>query len=128
MQGLHPIQNTTSENNNSKPESLKAASPTLFNLYTSDLPRPPQGTTLTTYADDKNPAASHQNYPVAEQTLHTYLDDIFNWTKNNDLIQNPDKCTATLFTAYTHEHNVTLNLKNKQYTHTHGQNPKILGL
>jgi len=37
-------------------------SPTLFNIYTSDIPQPPPGATLTTYADDMNPAASHENY------------------------------------------------------------------
>ena len=85
-------------------------SPILFNLYTSDLPHPPTGASLTTYADDMTPAASHPNYHIAEQILQPYLQEIFNWTKSNGLILNPDKSTATLFTSDTHEHDVTLNL------------------
>jgi retron-type reverse transcriptase len=103
-------------------------SPTLFNLYTSDMPNPPAGVTLTSYADDMNPAASHQNYRIAEQLLQPYLHDIFNWTKENDLILNPDKSTTTLFTPDTHEHNITLNLTINNTTIPTVKNPKILGL
>jgi len=31
-------------------------------IYTSDLPLPPEGVSITTYADDMTPAASHSNY------------------------------------------------------------------
>ena len=71
-------------------------SPVLFNLYTSDIPNPPPGVSLTTYADDMNPAASHSKYKTAEQRLQPYLHDIFNWTKRNDLKLNPDKSTSHL--------------------------------
>ena len=103
-------------------------SPILFNLYTSDLPQPPTGVSLITYADDMNPAASHSDYHTAEQLLQPYLQDIFNWTKINDLILNPDKSTATLFTPDTHEHNVTLNLTINNVIIPTVKNPKILGL
>src|SRR5207248_2695928 len=89
---------------------------------------PPAGVTLTSYADDMNPAASHQNYRTAEQLLQPYLHDIFNWTKENDLILNPDKSTTTLFTPDTHEHNITLNLTINNTTIPTVKNPKILGL
>jgi len=51
-------------------------SPTLFNLYTSDLPLPPEGVSMTTYANDMIPAASHSNYHIAEDRLQPYLNDI----------------------------------------------------
>jgi len=51
-------------------------SPLLFNLYTSDLPPPPAGVSLTTYAEDMNPSASHTNYKTAEKLLQPYLQDI----------------------------------------------------
>ena len=66
-------------------------SPVLLNLYTSDLPPPPTGTAFKTYVDDMTPAASHQNYHTAEQLLQPYLQDIFNWTTDNDLVWNSDK-------------------------------------
>ena len=103
-------------------------SPILFNLYTSDLPPPPARVTLTTYADDMNPAASHPKYHVAEQTLQPHLQDIFSWTIKNDLILNPDKSTATLFTPDTHEHDITLNLSINNVIIPTVKNPKILGL
>ena len=44
-------------------------SPVLFNLYTSGKPNPPTGVSITTYADDMNPAASHSKYKTAEQRI-----------------------------------------------------------
>jgi hypothetical protein len=98
-QGLHPIpkhhvQKTTIQNQ-SPSRRRPIAHP--FNLYTSDLPQPPQG---TTYADDMNPAASHQNYHVAEHTLQPQLDDVFNWIENNELMLNPDN-PQSLSSPYT---------------------------
>ena len=126
---------TQYQNSRSKLQQFKTGvpqggvlSPILFNLYTSDLPDPPMGVTILSYADDMTPAASHSNYHIAEQRLQPYLQDIYNWTKRNDLILNPDKSTATLFTSDTHEHNVILNLTINNITIPTVKNPKILGL
>src|SRR5881296_2283226 len=94
----------------------------------SDIPQPLTDVSLTAYADDMNPSASHSNFHKAEQLLQPYLQDIFNWTKNNDLILNPDKSTATLFTPDKHEHGITLNLNINGVTIPTVKNPKILGL
>jgi len=105
-------------NATSRPQQFKTGvpqggvlSPILFNIYTSDIPKPPKNTTLTTYADDMNPAASHHNYLKAQETLQPYLEEIYSWTKENDLILNPDKSTATLFTPDPAKYNKTLNLR-----------------
>jgi hypothetical protein len=76
-------QNATSKKQQFKTGVPEAGvlSPSLFNLYTSDLPQPPHGTTLTSYTDDMNPSASHQNCHIAMQTLQPYLDEIVRWTK-----------------------------------------------
>src|SRR6476469_1338454 len=58
-----------------------------------------------------NPAACHHNYLTAQETLQPYLEEIYSWTKENDLILNPDKSTATLFTPDLAEYNKTLNLR-----------------
>src|SRR6476469_6497135 len=70
-------------NATSRPQQFKtgvpqggALSPTLFNIYTSDILKPHKNTTLTTYADDMNPAASHSKYLQAQETLQPYLEEI----------------------------------------------------
>ena len=72
--------------------------PTLFNIYTFDIPTPPQDVRLTTYADDITTYASHSNYRIAEQRLQPYLHDIHGWTKDNDLQLNASKTMTTLLT------------------------------
>lgn len=126
---------TLYQNSKSKQQQFKTGvpqggvlSPILFNLYTSDIPSPPMGVSLISYADDMNPAASHSKYKEAEQRLQPYLHDIFEWTKRNDLMLNPDKSTATLFTSCTREQNTTLSLSINNVTIPTVKNPKILGL
>ena len=72
-------------------------SPTLFNIYTSDLPRPPPEVQITNYADDITITSSHKNIQTAQDQVQPYLQDIYNWTQDNDLQLNPDKSTSTLF-------------------------------
>ena len=126
---------TTYNNKNSKQMILKSGvpqggvlSPILFNLYMSDLPTPPENVTLTSYADDLNPHCSHTNIKDAELLLQPYLDQIYYWTKENDLMLNPNKSTATLFSPdpkdYTTKLNLTINNELID-TITH---PKILGV
>jgi len=74
------------------------------------------------------PAASHSDYPIAKDRLQPYLNDIFKWTKENNLTLNSDKSTVTLFTPNTHEHNITLNLSINNFNIPTVKNPKILGL
>jgi hypothetical protein len=103
-------------------------SPSLFNLYTSDLPTPPKNVEITSYADDMNPTASHVDYKIAQNNLQPYLEDIFNWTQKNDLILNPDKSTATLFTPDPAEYKTILNLTINNTIIPTIKYPKILGL
>src|SRR6476469_1742606 len=122
-------------NATSRPQQFKTGvpqggtlSPTLFNIYTSDIPKPPKNTTLTTYADDMNPATSRHNYLKAQETLQPYLEEIYSWTIGNDLILNPDKSTATLFTPDPAEYNKTLSLRINNTLIPTVKNPKILGV
>jgi endonuclease/exonuclease/phosphatase family metal-dependent hydrolase len=108
-------------------------SPCLFNIYMSDIPRPPDNVQLEVYADDMNTLSSNSNYKTAEANLQPYLDKIFEWTKENDLQLNASKSTATLFTTdpseFQSENNkIELSLtigNNKIPTVKH---PKVLGI
>src|SRR6476469_4015966 len=120
-------------NATSRPQQFKTRvpqggvlSPTLFNIYTSDIPKPPKNTILTTYADDMNPAASDHNYLKAQENLQPYLEEIHSWTKENDLILNSDKSTATLFTPDPAEYNKTLNLRINNTLIPTVKNPRVL--
>src|SRR6476469_5862347 len=75
-----------------------------------------------------NPAVSHHNYLKAQETLQPYLEEIYFWTKENDLILNPEKSTATLFTPHPAKYNKTLNLKINNTLIPTVKNPKILGV
>src|SRR3984893_3501778 len=83
---------TLYNNNASKQLTLRTGvpqggvlSPTLFNLYMSDIPQPPVGVQLELYAVDLTPMASHAEIQVAKSALQPYLNDIFHWTVINYL-------------------------------------------
>ena len=103
-------------------------SPCLFNLYMSDLPPPPANICTDSYADDINTLSSHCKVDVAQANLQPYLDSIFNWTKENDLILNPDKSTSTLFTPDPAEYSMELHLSINDILIPTVKNPKVLGL
>ena len=64
----------------------------------------------------------------AENRLQPYLNDIFNWTQDNDLQLNADKSTATLFTPDPAEYHNTLSLTINNKIIPTVKNPKFLGL
>src|SRR2546426_449458 len=103
-------------------------SPTLFNIYTSDILTPPPNVQLETYAYDISTISSSQHIKTAQNRIQPYLNDIFTWTKQNDLQLNPDKSTSTLFTPDPAEYNTTLNLTINNTLIPAIRNPKILGL
>jgi hypothetical protein len=103
-------------------------SPTLFNIYTSDLPPTPPDVTVTTYADDITIYSSDSNYLTAQQRLQPYLEDVYQWTKDNDLQLNATKTMTTLFTPDPAENSKTLTLQLDGDVLPTVKNPKILGL
>ena len=103
-------------------------SPTLFNLYLSDLPIPPDNVQLESFADDLTTISSHSIVAQAESNLQPYLDKIYNWTVENNLSLNADKSTATIFTLDQSETKKVLNLKINNTLIPTVQHPKILGL
>ena len=126
---------TQYKNKNSFKKQFKAGvpqggvlSPTLFNIYMSDLPTPPRDIHITTYADDITIYSSDKNYTIAQQRLQPYLEDVQTWTKANDLKLNASKTMTTLFTPDPAEYRDELSLQLDNTRLPTIRNPKILGL
>ena len=83
-------------------------SPTLFNIYTVDIPQPRAPVQIMAYADDITITYTHTSTSAAKKYIQPYLHKVLAWTKRNNLTLNPDKTTFTLFTPdpYTHTQNL----------------------
>ena len=103
-------------------------SPTLFNIYTSDIPSPPPNINITVYADDITITSTDTNKHIAQAKLQPYLQEIASWTQKNQLHLNPDKTTSTLFTPDPAEYSTQLTLNIDNVVILTVKNPKILGL
>ena len=80
-------------------------SPTLFNIYTSDLPPPSASAQVIAYADDIPITSTHTHkHECSKKNIQPYLQKVFVWTKQNNLILNPDKTNCTLFTPESAEY------------------------
>ena len=129
-------QYTSYNNNTSKHTNIKAGvpqggilSPTLFNIYFSDIPFPKIGSlNLITYAVDITITSSHPNINTATQNLLLYLHEIHTWAHNNNQQINPTKTTSTLMTPDPSEYNKPLNIHINNIPFPTTFNPTILGL
>ena len=102
-------------------------SPTLFNIYTSDIPTPPnKRIKFITYADGITILSCHTNINTVKQQVHSNLPDLFKWTKQNNLILSSSKTQAILFTPHTAEHSTKLRLTINNTTLPTDKNIEIL--
>ena len=72
-------------------------SPTLFNIYTADIPPPRAPVQIMAHAYDITITYTHTSTNAAKKYIQPYLHTVFAWTKQNNLTINPNKTTYTLF-------------------------------
>ena len=65
-------------------------SPTLFNIYTADIPPPGAPVQVIAYADDTTITSTHTSTSAAKKYIQPYLHKVLTWTKQNNLTLNPD--------------------------------------
>ena len=73
-------------------------SPSLFNYYIADMPRPTPRVKRVCYADDITVWASGPKIPLLESMINSYLRDIDIYPKESSLLISAPKSTVTLFT------------------------------
>ena len=73
---MHSMQCHTLKTNNTGVPQGGVLSSTLFNIYTSDIPLPPKGVQVTTYADDTKITASHTKHRKAQQLIQLYSQNL----------------------------------------------------
>lgn len=72
-------------------------SPTLFNVYTSDIPRMAD-TKLALFADDTALFTAHEDIFIAQNRIQNNLEELISWTNQWRIKINPEKCQAKIFT------------------------------
>ena len=80
------------------------------------------------YADDITITSTHTSTSAAKKYIQPYLHKVFAWTKQNNLLLNPDKTTCTLFTPDSAEYTSNLDLTINNKALPMATHPKVLGL
>ena len=78
-------------------------SPSLFNYYIADMPRPTTPIKRVCYADDITVWASGPKKPQLKSMINSYLREVSIYLKDNPLLISTPKSTVTLFTPDKHQ-------------------------
>ena len=120
MQSLHNIWNHTPSQRQFRTGVPHGGgiSPTLFNIYTADIPPSRGPVQVMVYADDITSTSTHTSTSTSKKYIQPYIHTVFAWTNNVTL--NSDKTTCTLFTPDPAEYkrNLDLNINNTAPTLT----------
>ena len=80
------------------------------------------------YTDDITITSTHISTSAAKKYIQPYLHKVFAWTKQTNLLLNPDKTTCTLFTPDPAEYMSNLDLTINNNALSMATHPKVLGL
>ncbi|KAH7711067.1 putative reverse transcriptase - house mosquito [Aphelenchoides avenae] len=103
-------------------------SPALFNAYLSDLPAPPPGVKISSYADDIAIRCRHAKFQVAAQKINAYLPALKARLDDKQLIISTEKSTVTLLTPATREARLHPDVRVDNVLLPLNTRPKILGV
>ena len=103
-------------------------SPALFNAYIRDLPTPPEGVYIISYADDITLFSSGSDIPEITSRLNNYLDALSHFLENRQLIISAQKSSVTLFTPHNAQINLHPEIKINGNPLPLVKTPKILGV
>ena len=103
-------------------------SPSLFNPYIADMPRPTPPVKRVCYADDITVWATGPKIPQLESMINTYLRDVSIYLKDNSLLISAPKSTVTLFTPDKHQFQMPPYITLEDTQLPLERSPKILGV
>ena len=102
-------------------------SPTLFNIYTADLPPPRAPVQVMSYVDDITLTSTHTSTSAAKKYIQPHIHKLFAWTKYNNITLNPDKTTYTMLTSDPAKYKSNLDLKINNTALHMATHPQVLG-
>ena len=103
-------------------------SPSLFNYYIADMPRPTPPVKRVCYADDITVWATGPKIPQLESMINNYLRDVSIYLKGNSLLISAPKSTVTLFTPDKHQFQMHPDIILEDTQLPLERSPKILGV
>ena len=103
-------------------------SPSLFNYYIADMPRPTPPVKRVCYADDITVWATGPKIPQLESMINNYLRDVSIYLKDNSLLISAPKSTVTLFTPDKHQFQMHPDIILEDTQLPLERSPKILGV
>ena len=103
-------------------------SPSLFNYYIADMPRPTLPVKRVCYADDITVWATGQKIPQLESMINSYMREVSIYLKDNSLLIYAQKSTVTLFTPDKHQFQMHPDIALEDTQLPLERSPKILGV
>ena len=103
-------------------------SPSLFNYYIADMPRPSSPVKRVCYAEDITVWATGPKIPQLESMINSYLREVSIYLKDNSLLIPAPKSTVTLFTPDKHQFQMHPDITLEDTQLPLERSPKILGV
>ena len=103
-------------------------SPSLFNYYIADMPKPTPPAKRVCYADDITVWATGPKIPQLESMINNYMREVSIYLKDNLLLISTPKSTVTLFTPDKHQFQMHPDITLDDTQLPLERSPKIVGV